>query len=140
MKWTPYNVTHHSHKIEVESIKINFQNRMEYNQNLSLVKSRITLQSNEKVTGFLWACLLSRRASDVDIPLKTLDNVTIGNCQRPVCSLSVSQHKHKITSLWKFELNWTSKLRENDERKKTPLVGQICVLSDKNKRLLARSL
>ena len=31
--------------------------------------------------------------------LKTID--TIGNCQRPVFSLGVSQHKHKITKLWK---------------------------------------
>ena len=35
--------------------------------------------------------------------LKTVD--TIGNCQRPVFSLGVSQHMHKITNLWKFELN-----------------------------------
>ena len=34
--------------------------------------------------------------------LKTLD--TIGNCQRLVFSLGVSQHIHKITNLWKFEL------------------------------------
>ena len=46
---------------------------------------------------------------------------TIGKCQRPVFSLGVSQHKHKITSLWKFELNWSSKLRENDKRKNTPV-------------------
>ena len=30
---------------------------------------------------------------------------TFGNCQRPVFSLGVSQHKHKITNLWKFGLN-----------------------------------
>ena len=46
--------------------------------------------------------------------LKTLDN--IGNCQRPVFLLGVSQHMHKITNLWKFELNWSSKLRDNNER------------------------
>ena len=57
---------------------------------------------------------------------------TIGNCQRPVFSLGVSQHMHKITNLWKFELNWSSELGENDERKNT-LVGRICVLSDRNK-------
>ena len=28
---------------------------------------------------------------------------------------------HKITNLWKFELNWSSKLRENIYKKKTPL-------------------
>ena len=49
--------------------------------------------------------------------LKTLD--TIGNCQRPVFSLGVSQHMHKITSMWKFEHNRASKLRDNNGRKKT---------------------
>ena len=41
---------------------------------------------------------------------KTLD--TFGNCQRPVFSLSVSQHVLKITNLWTFELNLSSKLRD----------------------------
>ena len=50
--------------------------------------------------------------------LKTVD--TIGNCQRPVFSLSVSQHMHKITNLWKFEIDWSSELRDNYERKKHP--------------------
>ena len=59
--------------------------------------------------------------------LKTL--VNIGNCQRPLFSLGVSQHKHKITNMWKFELNWLSKLRDNNKRKNT-LVTQGCVLSD----------
>ena len=48
--------------------------------------------------------------------LKTPD--TIGDCQRPVFPLGVSQHAHKITKLWKFELNWSSKLRDNNERNK----------------------
>ena len=38
--------------------------------------------------------------------LKTVDT-TIGNCQRPVFSLSVSQHMHKITNQWIIELNWS---------------------------------
>ena len=59
--------------------------------------------------------------------LKTLD--TIGNCQRPVLSFGVSQHMHKITNLWKFELNWSLKLRHNNESKST-LVRRSCVLSD----------
>ena len=59
--------------------------------------------------------------------LKTLD--TIGNCVRPVFSLAVSQHMHKVTNLWKFELNRSSKLRDNNERNNT-LVTQRCVLSD----------
>ena len=59
--------------------------------------------------------------------LKTLD--TIGNCQRPVFSRGVSQHIHKITNLWKFELGWSSKLRDNNGRKDT-LVTQTCLLSD----------
>ena len=70
--------------------------------------------------------------------LKALD--TFGNCQRPVFSLGVSQHMHQITSLWKFGLNWSLKLQENDERINTLVVVQNSVLSDRNKRLLARSL
>ena len=58
--------------------------------------------------------------------LKTLD--TFGNCQRPVILLGVSQRMHKITNLWKFELNLLLKLRDNDERKNT-LVTRSCVLS-----------
>ena len=34
---------------------------------------------------------------------------------------------HKITNLWKFELNLSSKLRDNNERKNT-LVKRSCVL------------
>ena len=30
-----------------------------------------------------------------------------------VIACSVSQHMHKITKLWKSELNWSSKLRDN---------------------------
>ena len=48
------------------------------------------------------------------LKLKTLD--TIGNCQRPVFSLGVSQHLHKTTNLCKFELDLSSKLRNNNER------------------------
>ena len=80
---------------------------------------------------------LSHLWTETKLALKTLD--TFGVCQRPVFSLSVSQHMHEITSLWKFGLNRSTKLRENDERNNT-LVGRICVLSDGNKRLLARSL
>ena len=53
---------------------------------------------------------------------------TISNCQRPVFSLGVSEHKHKITNLWKFELNRSSKLRDKNEIKNTP-VTRNCVLS-----------
>ena len=56
--------------------------------------------------------------------LKTLD--TIGNCQRPVFSLGVSKHMHKITNLWKFELNWSSKLQDNNERKKYRCHMKLC--------------
>ena len=52
--------------------------------------------------------------------LKTLDSLdTIGNCKRPVFSHGVSQHMYKKTNLWKFELNWSSKLRDNNKRKNT---------------------
>ena len=59
--------------------------------------------------------------------LKGLD--TFGNCQRPVFSLGAYHYMHKITNLWKFELNWSSKLRGNNGRKNT-LVKRSCVLSD----------
>ena len=58
---------------------------------------------------------------------KTLD--TISKCHRPVFSFGVSQHMHNITNLWKFELNRSSKLRDNNERINT-LVARSCVLSD----------
>ena len=61
------------------------------------------------------------------IQLKAPD--TLGNCQRPVVSLGVSQHMHIIPNLWKFGLNWSSKLRENNGRKKHPC-RTSCVLSD----------
>ena len=38
------------------------------------------------------------------IGLKTVD--TISRRQRLAFTVSVSQHMHKITNLWKFELNW----------------------------------
>ena len=56
--------------------------------------------------------------------LKTLDS--IGNCRRPVFPLGVSQHMYKITILCKFELNWSSKLRDNNESKST-LATRSCV-------------
>ena len=56
--------------------------------------------------------------------LKTLD--TIGYCQRPLFSLGVSQHIQKITNLCKFELNWSSELRDNYERKKHPCHTKLC--------------
>ena len=56
--------------------------------------------------------------------LKIMD--TIGNCQRPVFSLGVSQHMDKITNLWKFELDWSSELRDNYERKKHPCHTKLC--------------
>ena len=50
----------------------------------------------------------------------------IGNCQRPVFSHAVSQHMHKITNLWKFELDWSSELQDNYERKKHPWHTKLC--------------
>ena len=70
---------------------------------------------------------------------KVLD--MFGNWQRPIFLLGVSQHMHKIASLWKCWLNWSLKLQENDERKITLVVQNTgSVLADRNKRLLARSL
>ena len=56
--------------------------------------------------------------------LKPLD--TIGNYQRQVFSLGVSQHMHKITNPCNFEYNWSSKFRENNGLKKTPLSHKLC--------------
>ena len=57
--------------------------------------------------------------------LKTLDS--IGNCQRPVFSLGVSQHMHKITNLWKFVLNWSrEKSCERIMEEKTSLSHKLC--------------
>ena len=58
------------------------------------------------------------------VVIVTLD--TIGNWQRPVFSLGVSQHKHRITNLWKFELNRSSKLRDYNERKNHPCHTKLC--------------
>ena len=69
-------------------------------------------------------CLAACCASAPCKPLRALD--TIGNCQRPVFSLGVSQVMHKITNLWKFELNRSSKLQENNGRKNI-LVAHLCV-------------
>ena len=51
---------------------------------------------------------------------------TIGNFQRPVFSLGVSQHMHDKTNLWKYELNWSSKLQENNGRKKAHVHQLYC--------------
>ena len=68
----------------------------------------------------------NRHESRFFVKLKTLD--TIGNCQRSVFSLGVSQHMHKTTNLDKFELNWSSKLGDNE--RKNALVTRSCALSD----------
>ena len=59
--------------------------------------------------------------------VKALD--TFGNCQRPVFSFGVSQHMHKIINLWTFELIWSSKMEENNDRKKQSC-RTSCLLSD----------
>ena len=56
--------------------------------------------------------------------LKAVD--TIGNCQRIAFTVGVSKHMHKITNLWKFELNLSSNLRDNNERKKHPCHTKLC--------------
>ena len=55
---------------------------------------------------------------------KTLD--PNGNFQRPVFSLGVSQHMHKITNLWTFELNLSSKWQDMNETKKHPFHPKLC--------------
>ena len=71
-----------------------------------------------------WSCKMATNLWNTLKCLKTVD--TFGDFQRPVFSLAVSQHMHKITILWKFELNWSSKLRDNNERKKTHCHTKLC--------------
>ena len=71
-------------------------------------------------TVHVWAQTVFIPASVWLPSLKTLD--TIGNCQRPVFSLGVSQHMHKTTNLWKFELK---KLRDKKWKKK-PCYTKLC--------------
>ena len=85
--------------------------------------------SNKKCILTEIAVILSKPLGPLKVSwvFKTLD--TIGNCQRLIFSLGVSPHMHEATNLWKFELNWSSKLRENNERKNT-LVTRSCLLTD----------
>ena len=59
--------------------------------------------------------------------LKTLD--TIGNCQRTVFSLGVSQHMHKITNLYKFVNSIGRRSCEIIMKERNTLVTRSCVLS-----------
>ena len=76
---------------------------------------------NNKPNGTIW---LDRFIPSLLFTLKTVD--TIGNCQRLVFTVGVSQHKHKITNLWKFELNRSSNLWDNNERKKHHCHTKLC--------------
>ena len=69
-------------------------------------------------------------ASVVGWSLKAVDTRPIGNCQRLAFTVGVSQHMHEITNLWKFELNRSSNLRENNERKNTFVTRSCCVHLD----------
>ena len=53
-----------------------------------------------KVTCKSWLVWQSHKAH-VCAGLSLKGRYTFGNCQRPALSLGVSQHKHKITNLWK---------------------------------------
>ena len=91
-------------------------------------KLMILLQRNQawKNVGTLIAKTVYTHGIGSKKHLKTLD--TIGNCQRPVSSLQLSQHVHKITNVWKFELNWSSEWRDDNE---IPLSYEVsCVLSE----------
>ena len=86
-------------------------------------------------TNIMFACTTDLRDSPTEnialwfLPcsvLKTL--VTICNCQRLVFTVGVSEHMHKITNLWKFELNRSSKLQDNNgkKKKKNPSHTKLC--------------
>ena len=78
-----------------------------------IVCSHIFVYDQNSTISFLPPCLL-----------KALD--TFNNCQRPVFTLKIM---HKITNLYKFGLNWSSKLGENNGRNKHPC-RTSCVLLD----------
>ena len=59
----------------------------------------------------------------VDCAVLILGLILKGSGHFTVC---VSQHMHKITNLWKFELNWSSNLRDNNEREKHPCHTKLC--------------
>ena len=70
-------------------------------------------------------CVTKQCKGPIRYPLTTLD--TIGNCQRPVLSPGVSQHMHKITNLYKFELDWSSELRDiTMKEEKHPCHTKLC--------------
>ena len=60
------------------------------------------------------------------VTIKHYNSGHFGNCQRPVFSIGVSQHMHKITKLLKFGSQSCEIIMEE----KTPLSKQSCVLSN----------
>ena len=92
-------------------------------RNYILSSNHILVKQN-----FIWALVIyySSGLNFLFLPpcLKAVD--TIGNCQRLAVTVGVSQHMRKITNLWKFELNRSSKLRDNNERRKHPCHMKLC--------------
>ena len=60
--------------------------------------------------------IMTTHSTEIDTlqRLKTLD--TLGNCQRPVFSLGVSQHMHKITNLIRKQTKMIRKISGNNLR------------------------
>jgi hypothetical protein len=56
------------------------------------------------------------------------NQICLKNCLCKMAAILnfVSQLMHKITNLWKFELNRSSKLRGNNERRKHPCHAKLC--------------
>ena len=80
---------------------------------LSVASLRALLRIKFKTFFIIRDCLTSQgRTATSRWGLHLKGRYTIGNCQRPVFSLGVSQHIHKITNLWKFELNRPSEFGE----------------------------
>ena len=46
--------------------------------------------------------------------------------KRPVFSIGVSNNMHQLTNLYKFGLNWSSKLQENNGRKHPCCTNCVC--------------
>ena len=60
-------------------------------------------------------------------------------CQRPVFSLGVSQHMHKVTNLWKFSRPFGHRSCKRIMKEKAPLLHNFVCFQMSNKRVQLKS-
>ena len=89
-------------------------------KNIQVVSSEFHGKRNHYIGPCFYKSLIYLRSKAVD---------TIGNFQRLAFTVGVSQHMHEITNLWKFELNRSSKLWDNNERKIHPYHTKLCAFT-----------